>query len=133
MADVKEKAISLMSTVNGVCVNLPLNATGQTTIYTVPGAPLTKRFFPVALGLEVGSDAGASIITVGQVGALTDFLPAQTLTNLNAQYKAALMMPIPNTTPLVRISYAPGTVIQVDVTTALGGATNKIFLFGFLY
>ena len=58
---------------------------------------------------------------------------ASTLGNLDAQYDAAVLQPIPNTTPLKGKSYAAGTVIQIDVTTALGGASNTIYLFGFLY
>lgn len=30
-------------------------------------------------------------------------------------------------------SSGASTVIQIDVTTALGGASNTIYLFGFLY
>ena len=124
-AAVNEEAISWLSE-----TNVSLAGTGQTTIYTVPTG---KNLIIDSIQPVVGSDAGASVITAGQVGALTDFLPAFTLTNLNAQYATACLRPIPNTTPLKQISYAAGTVIQIDVTTAAGGATNAFHLFGFLY
>jgi len=123
--ELNEEAISWLSE-----TNVSLAGTGQTTIYTVPTG---KNLIIDSIQPVVGSDAGASVITAGQVGALTDFLPATTLTNLNAQYATARLCPIPNTTPLKQISYAAGTVIQIDVTTALGGATNAFHLFGFLY
>ena len=52
--------------------------------------------------------------------------------NLDAQYDVVTIKPIPNTTPLQNKSYAAGTVIQMDVTTAVGGATNAGLLFGTL-
>jgi len=123
--ELNEEAIAHLSE-----TNVSLAGTGQTTIYTVPTG---KNLIIDSIQPVVGSDAGASVITAGQVGALTDFLPATTLTNLDAQYATARLRPIPNTTPLKQISYAAGTVIQVDVTTAAGGATNAFHLFGFLY
>ena len=125
MADVKEKAMALLSS-----TTVALNATGQTTLYTVP---VGKRCVPLSMVIVAGADAGASVVTAGQVGALTDFLPANTLGNLDAQYDAVILQPIPNTTPLKGKSYAAGTVIQIDVTTGSGGATNSVLLYGFLY
>ena len=125
MAKAEESTLCKLAT-----ANVSLASTGQTTTYTVP---VGKRLVIDSLVPEMGADAGASVITCGQVGALTDFLPATTLTNLNAQYATATLRPIPNTTPLKQVSYAAGTVIQVDVTTAVGGATNAFKLFGFLY
>lgn len=81
---------------------------------------------------EAGNDCGASVITLGQSGALTDFLGSQTLSNIDASGDIAILQPIPNATPVLLKSYAAGTVFQVDVTTALGGATNYIYLLGLL-
>ena len=36
------------------------------------------------------------------------------------------------TTPAKSKTYAAGAVLQIDVTTALGGATNYVDLFGYL-
>lgn len=55
------------------------------------------------------------------------------LSNLDAQYDAVILMPVPNTTPAKMKSYAAGTVIQAQVTNQSGGATNTLHLFGFLY
>ncbi len=125
MADLKEKAITLLST-----TTVALNTAAQTTLYTVP---VGKRCVLAKAILVAGADASTSALTIGAVGALTDFLGTQTLTGINAQYDVAIMQPIPNATTVLSKSYAAGTVIQVDVTTGSGGATNSLFLFGFLY
>jgi hypothetical protein len=123
--ELNEHAITLLGE-----ATVALNATGQTTLYTVPTG---KRGILTHAVIVAGADAGASVVTIGQVGALTDWLAANTLDNLDAQYDAVILQPVPNTTPLKGKSYAAGTVIQIDVTTALGGASNAIYLFGFLY
>jgi hypothetical protein len=125
MVNLKEKAVTLLST-----TTVALNAVAATTLYTVP---VGKRMVPHSVLLVAGADASNSAVTVGQVGALTDFLTTQTLTGVNAQYDAAWLQPVPNATPIMRKSYAPGTVIQMDVTTGAGGATNSVLLFGVLY
>jgi flavoprotein len=53
--------------------------------------------------------------------------------NLDAAYDAIIVMPVPNTTPTKIKSYAAGTVIQMNVANHAGGATNTVYLFGFLY
>jgi hypothetical protein len=83
--------------------------------------------------IVIGADAGTTTCTIGQVGALTDFLGTQTLSALDAQYDSAVMQPIPSATPALRKSYAAGTVIQIDVGAHAGGATNTVYLFGLLY
>ena len=125
MADAKEKTIALLST-----TTLALNSAAQTTLYTVP---VGKRCVLTHAILVAGADASTSALTIGKVGALTDFLGTQTLTNIDAQYDVALMQPVPSATVALTKSYAAGTVIQADVTTATGGATNTLYLFGFLY
>jgi len=108
-----------------------LNANADTTIYTVPAG--VRCILSHAI-LVAGADAGATTtIAIGQDGAETDFIPANTLSNLDAQYDAVKLQPIPNTTPLKNKSYAAGTVIQAQVGTQSGGATNTLYLFGTLY
>lgn len=121
----KEKAITLLST-----TTVSFGADGQTTLFTVPAG---KRCVLRSACIIAAADAGTTTITIGQVGALTDFLPTNTLSNVDAQYDVAWVEPIPNTTPLLSKSYAPGTVIQVDVGAHAGAAGNTIALFGFLY
>ena len=124
--DLKEKSVSLLST-----TNVAFNGNGATTLYTVPAG---KRCVLAYATVIAGADAGATTaVTIGQVGALTDFLASNILSNLDAQYDVVNLEPIPNTTPLKGKSYAAGTVIQMNVATQSGGATNSVLLFGTLY
>lgn len=128
MADLKECAISLLSE-----TTLDVTSTGATTLYTVPTG---KRCVLHCAVVVCGSAASTTaVITFGQVGALTDFLDSQTMTNLAAQYDAVTCMPIPNATPVKTKSYAASTVIQVNVGTAdADGSTDAtIYLFGLIY
>jgi hypothetical protein len=125
MANLNEKAVALLSS-----TTVSFGADGQTTIYTVPTG---KRCIPYKLIIIAAADAGTTTITCGQVGALTDFLAANTLANLDAQYDVVTCLPIPNTTPLKSKSYAAGTVIQVDVGSHAGAAGNTVLFFGILY
>lgn len=124
-APLKEKSFSLLS-----ATTVALNANADTTIYTVPTG---KRCVLTHAVLVVGADAGTTDLSIGADGAETDFLSAQSLDNLNAQYDAAILQPVPNATPVLIKSYAAGTVIQAQVTNQAGGATNTLYLFGFLY
>jgi len=125
MADLKEKSIALLST-----TTVAFNANAATTLYTVP---VGKRCVLSHAVIIAGADASTTTASIGQVGALTDFVPVNTLSNLDAQYDVVIVRPIPNTTPLKGKSYAAGTVIQIDVTNQAGGATNTVQLFGTLY
>lgn len=109
---------------------IALNADGNTTLYTVPAG---KRAVLTKAVLVVGADAGSTDFTIGQAGALTDFLGTQQCDNLNAQYDAGIFMPVPNATAALIKSYAAGTVIKAAVANQAGGATNTLYLFGFLY
>jgi len=125
MADAKEKTISLLS-----AVTVSFAADGQTALYTVPTG---KRCVITHAIIVAAADAGTTTLSIGQVGALTDFLAVNTLGNLDAQYDAVVLQPIPNTTPLKGKSYAASTVIQADVGANAGAAGNTVYLFGFLY
>src|SRR5574343_1353372 len=116
MAKLIESATALLSS-----TTVTFGADGQTTLYTVPTG---KRCVLSHVVIVAGADAGATTCTVGQVGALTDFLPTNTLSNLDAQYDAVILKPIPNTTPLKSKSYAAGTVIQIDVGSHAGADGN---------
>ena len=126
--DLKEVSIALLST-----TTLSVQATGATTLYTVPtGKRCVLHGAVVICGTAASTTA---VITFGQVGALTDFLASQTMTNLAAQYDAVNCMPIPNATPVKMKSYAAGTVLQCNVGTAdTDGSDDAIvMLFGTLY
>ena len=73
-------------------------------------------------------------ITAGQVGALTDFLAENTLTNIISG-KCGILRPVPAVLPLTSVPYTGGTVIQINVTAldADGGTDWKVYTFGFLY
>jgi len=126
MPALNTKADALLSTTT---VSFAANA--DTTLYTVPTG---KRCVLTQVIVVAGADAGATTtLAVGQDTAETDFLAANTLSNLDAANDAVVLRPIPNTTPLKGKSYAAGTVIQAQVGANSGGATNTVYLFGFLY
>lgn len=126
MASLDTLALTLLS-----ATTVALNANADTTIYTVPTG---KRCILHSAILVAGADAGATTqISIGADGAETNFIPANTLSNLDAQYDAVILMPVPNTTPTKTKSYAAGTIIQAQVTNQSGGATNTLYLYGTLY
>jgi hypothetical protein len=101
---------------------------GNTFLYTVP--PLRKLVLTKVVVIA-GSDAGATTtISVGQSGSTTDFVPANTLSNLDAANDAVILQPIPNTTPLKIKAYPAATIINCTVASASGGATNTVQLYG---
>lgn len=106
-------------------------ANADTTLYTVPSGQRAVLRYAIVVA---GADAGATTtLSIGQDGAETDFVPANTLSNLDAEYDTVTLQPIPDTTPLKNKSYAGGTVIQAQVGSQSGGATNTVYLFGFTY
>ena len=124
MADLKEKAVAVLSE-----TTVSLAGVAATTLYTVPTG---KTCILDKVVISVSADAGASTVTVGQVGALTDFLPTQTLTALNVAQAAGILSPVPNATTVLHVEYTAGEIIQMDVTAANGNATNTVYLFGTL-
>ena len=76
MVMLEQGAVALLST-----TTVSFGADGQTTLYTVP---VGKRCVLFGAMVVAAADCGATTITIGQVGALTDFLAAQTLGNLDA-------------------------------------------------
>lgn len=125
MADAKEKTVALLST-----TTVAFNANADTDLYTVPTGKRCILSHAIAVA---GADAGTTTIAIGADGAETDFIPANTLGNLDAQYDAVILKPIPNTTPLKNKSYAAATLIQAQIASQAGGATNTVYLFGTLY
>jgi hypothetical protein len=128
VAKLKEKSCSLLSTTT---VSLAANA--DTTIYTVPTGKtcvLSHAF------LVVGADPNGTDISIGANGSETDFVGAIDLNNLTTALDAALLAPVPvaAASSAARLkSYAAGTVIEAQVTNQAGGATNTLYLFGFIF
>lgn len=126
MSLLSTKAETLLS---ATTVSFAANA--DTTLFTVPTG---RRCVLTCAVIVAAADAGATTqVSIGQDTAETDFLAANTLSNLDAANDVVVVRPIPNTTPLKGKSYAAGTVIQAQVTNQSGGAGNTIYLFGFLY
>lgn len=120
------KTIALLST-----TTTSFAADADTTLYTVPTG---KRCVLSHAIVVAAGDAGATTtLSIGQDTAETDFIPANTLSNLDAQYDSVILQPIPNTTPLQIKSYAAATVIEAQVASHSGVADNTIYLFGILY
>lgn len=110
---------------------IAFNADADTTIYTVPA---DRRCVLSHAIIVAAADAGATTtISIGAADSETDFIPNNTLSNLDAQYDAVIVMPIPNTTPLKTKSYAAAVVIEARVASQSGAAGNTIYLFGILY
>ena len=122
-----ENSCALLARVTGV----DLNAVAATTLYTVPaGKKLVVHYLVIR---ELSADADIAVCTFGKVGALTDFLAAQTLSGLDAAAAAGILMPIPHATTPKRIEYVATNVFQIDVTTAAGApCTCTIEVFGTL-
>lgn len=106
-------------------------ADADTTLYTVPTGKRCVLFKAIVVAAD---DAGATTtISIGANGSETDFIPANTLSNLDAQYDSVILQPIPNTTPLKIKSYAAATVIEARVASNSGAAGNTVYLYGILY
>ncbi len=121
----EDDVVRLLST-----TTVALNANGDTTLYTVPTG---KRCILHYAKLVAGADAGTSDISIGQNTAETDFVGVTNLDNLDAQYDAVLLAPVPSATPATLKSYAATTVIEAQVANQAGGATNTLYLYGTLY
>ncbi len=122
MPDMNEEGISLIST-----TTVSHAAIAATTLYTVP---VGKKFLPDHIKVEAAGDEAVTIVSAGLSTALTDFVPNQTLSNLDAADDMVKVQPIQNATPVKQQVYAAGEIFQVDVTTAVGNAGNTYYLFG---
>jgi hypothetical protein len=121
----EEQQIALLAKVENIDHT---SATAQ-TLFTVPTG---FRCILDHAKVEAAGDEADTDITIGQVGALTDFIGTTQLDNLDAQYDVVKIQPIQADPPVQQKSYAAGTVIQVDVTVANGNANNTYMLFGTL-
>ena len=123
---VVQSVIKLLST-----TTVAFNADADTTLFTVPAG---KRCVLTHAIVVAGDDAGATTdLSIGQAAAGTDWVDAITLSNLDAANDAVKVEPIMADPPPKGKSYAATTVIEAKIANQSGGATNTIYLFGFLY
>lgn len=123
-AFLEENSVSLIAV-----VTVDHSGAGQTTLTTVPSG---FRLILDYVKIEAAGDESTTDITIGQVGALTDFIGTTQLDNLDAQYDVVKVQPIQADPPVKQKSYAAGTVIQVDVTVANGNSGNTYLVYGTL-
>ncbi len=108
------------------------NVTSTTNLYTVPTG---KEFTPFAVLISKSSGSmTTATVSLGQTGALTDFLATQTLTGINAAGDAAWLRPPGHATvPVGIVTYTAGEIFAMDHVAAQGGAmTADVSVFGFL-
>jgi len=108
-----------------------LNAVAATTLYTVPTG---KKCVLDSVRLRnISASCASAVVTIGQSGALTDFLGSQTLSGLDAAACTGILMPVPAATTVKGIEYTAAEIIQINVATAAGSAcTATVELFGTL-
>jgi len=126
--DIKTVPNGALYPLSGI-VTVSLAAAANTTLYTVPTGYTCVIDH---VDLILGGDASTSAITIGRSTALTDFLDTQTLSDLDADGDKTCLRPIPNATSVKEKTYAAGVIIQVNVTTGNGGATNYMIVWGYL-
>jgi len=125
MPKAKEKGIALLSTTT---VTTNLSVADVTTLYTVP---IGKTCILSHAYLTVGGDAGDSLaVTIGQVGALTDFIDTTNGDNLNAANDCILLAPVPSATPTTQKQYTAGEIIRIDVSVAGNAVSGIVDLYG---
>jgi len=110
-------------------VNVDFSTEGETVLYTTISGEITV---PVLAAVRAGGDAGATEVTIGQSGEVTDFLDTQILSNLNASGEMVILQPVPNATPVGLKHYYGETQIRMNVETADGGAINWVDILGYI-
>lgn len=126
MSDLDEGSDSLLS----VTAIADLSSETQTTLYTVP---VGKTLILTKALLKVAGDVGAAgVVTIGQNGAVTDFVGTTNLDNADAAGDVVLIAPVPSATPATLKEYAAGTVIELDVATAGNAVAGTLYLYGTL-
>ncbi len=123
MSEMVENAVTLLS----VTAIADLSSATATTLYTVRTG---KTLILDKARLKVANDVGASLaVTIGQVGALTDFVGTTNGDNLDAAGDVILIAPVPSATPATEKEYAAATVIQIDVAVAGNAIAGTVYLF----
>jgi len=136
MADLLKNAECLLSS-----TTVAFNATGQTTLYTVPTGKVCVITKCVIIA---GGDAGETDITIGVTTDWDNWAGANgiagadiALDNVNAAGDCVIISPATFVaTPAannVLQRYTAGEVIKMDVVAGNGNASNQVDLFGYLY
>jgi hypothetical protein len=133
MADLKESAITLLSSTAGVDLNGAPAA--ETTLLTVP---IGKTAIITHVILRTASaDCSTAVVTLGVPGGTCDeWLGDQALTLLDGVTKYVTLYSDQGTsqTPEGGILFASGTAFGLEITTAQGGAaTVTVDVFGYLF
>jgi len=125
--NLNEECMSLLKSV----ADIDLNSVAFTNLVTVP--PDKTMIVSHIVLRNLSATAASAIATLGQSGDKDDFLAAQTLSNINAAGKAAILQPIPNATPVAIVEYTASEIFGIDVTQAAGSAcTCTVDVFGHL-
>ncbi|GAG95455.1 unnamed protein product [marine sediment metagenome] len=126
MADLKEKAVALLGSVDDVDLN---DDASSTTIYTVPTGK--KCVLDHVRLRNISGNCTNATCTVGKSGALTDFLGTQTLSGLNAAASTGILRPLPNATTVKGIEYVATNALVFRVVVAASVAcTATVEFFG---
>jgi len=124
VANSLEYGVMLLGAVDDVDLN---DAATSQTIYTVPAG--YKCVLDHVRIRNLSATAASCTVTVGKVGALTDFLNTQTLSGLNAAKATGILCPVPNATTVKGIEYDAGDVLKIDVAIAAGSACTATIEF----
>lgn len=124
-------ALEAMDGLLSVTAIADLSSEIQTELYTVPTG--YKLLLTKAILVADEGDLGAAlVVTIGQNGAVTDFVGTTNGDNLDAAEDVILMAPVPKETPEKLKRYPAGTVIELDVATAGNAVTGEVLLYGTL-
>lgn len=124
MGRLEEDSVSRLSTT----AIADLSSATATTLYTVP---VLKTCVLSHARLRVAGDVGANLaVTIGQVGALTDFVGTTNGDNLDASGDVILIAPVPSATPATEKEYTAGEIIQIDVAVAGNAVAGTVYLWG---
>jgi hypothetical protein len=124
MPRLKESGIALLSTTTIA----DLSGVAATTLYTVP---IGKTSILSHAMLKVAGDIGVNLaFTIGQVGALTDFVGTTNGDNLDAAGDTIRVAPVPSATPATEKEYTAGEIIQVNVAVGGNAVAGTLYLFG---
>jgi hypothetical protein len=121
----KEKSIALLAAPVAIA---DLSSATATTLYTVP---IGKTCILSHAMIRVAGDVGANLaLTIGQVGALTDFVGTTNGDNLDAAGDCIRLAPVPSATPATEKEYTAGEIIQIDVAVAGNAVAATVYLYG---
>jgi hypothetical protein len=120
--DLNEKAVSLLARITAV----ELKTVQSNNLYTVPAGK--KLAVTAVIIRDLAYSAAGTVMTLGKVGATTDWLVAQTLTNAIAGTVCRFISPAVQhaTIPTVTPEYVAGNVFCLSVTTGCTAASCPV-------